>query len=286
MYNIVAGLKYALLFAAMFTITSCVTTKEELLYLNDQIVALNSRVNKMEHQIDQKLSTDLEEKTESIRVRQAELRAEIQQIKSTIQDLSGRVEENNYLIKRVVERDTTEQDMMKAELERLTKEVAELDIKMKELYAYLGIKAKPETKPVPGGPPGQVTPAPATSLEDILYNKAMASFKEGKYEAAIAGFSDFLKKFPRSELADNAQFWIGEAYMNLGQYEKAILAFHKVVKKYPKGNKVPNAMLRQAVAFEQLKDKVSARLLLKRILKKYPKSPEAKIAKTKLKALK
>ena len=283
-------LGYGLLLAFVLFLSSCVTTREELLYLNDQIVALNKRVTEIEQRVDQRLSRDLEQKTENIRVRQAEMRAELERVKSTIQDLSGRVEENNYLIKRVVERDTTEQDYMKAELKRLSEKVEELDEKLKGLYSYLGLKSEnltPLSHPGPGEK-APVIPASPKLLpaEDILYNKAMALFKAGNYEDAIAAFSDFLKKFPRSELADNAQFWIGECYMNLKQYEKAILAFHEVVKKYPKGNKVPNAMLRQAVAFEHLNDKVSARLLYKRIIKKYPKSPEAKLAKAKLRALK
>jgi tol-pal system protein YbgF len=118
------------------------------------------------------------------------------------------------------------------------------------------------------------------------YDQSLELYREGKYEDAIDGFKAFLRKYPKSDRADNAQFWVAECYMHLKQYEQAILSYQEVIKKYPKGNKVPNALLRQAMAFLEIKDKTSARLLLKKIVKKYPRSSEAKIAKRKLATLK
>ena len=115
-----------------------------------------------------------------------------------------------------------------------------------------------------------------------LYDLPLELYKEEKYEEAIAGFKSFVKTFPKSELVDNAQYWVGESYMGLKQYHRAILAFQVVIKEYSKGNKVPNALLRQGVAFYAIKDKVSAILLMKKTIRRYPKSSEAKIAKAKL----
>jgi len=123
-----------------------------------------------------------------------------------------------------------------------------------------------------------VSPSP----EKRLYDVNLALYRDEKYEEAIAGFKKFIKKFPKSLLADNAQYWVGESYMALKQYEQAILAFQVVIKHYPKGSKVPNAILRQAISFYEIKDRTSSRLLLKKLILKYPKSSEAKIAKAKL----
>ena len=122
--------------------------------------------------------------------------------------------------------------------------------------------------------------------DQTLYDINMDIYRKEKYEEAIVGFKNFLKKYPTSTLADNAAFWIGESYMSLKQYEQAILAFQKVIKTYPRGNKVPNATLRQALAFYELNDKTSAKLLLRKLIKNYPKSNEAKIAGSKLKTMK
>ncbi|MBW2126590.1 MAG: tol-pal system protein YbgF [Deltaproteobacteria bacterium] len=229
------------------------------------------------------------------RKNQAEMGAELDKVKEQIQTLSGKVEENALLIKRQVERDTTGQDMMKAQLADLTNKVAQLESKLKMVENTLRLAVGPPGKAQAMGREGQAavevpTSGPGAagevgvSEEQRLYDESLASFKQGKYEEAISSFKIFLKKYPTSDLADNAQFWIGESYMALKQYEKAILAFQDVIKKYPDGNKVPGAMLKQALAFYEIKDKVSSKLLLKKIIRKYPDSNEAKIAQAKLKA--
>jgi tol-pal system protein YbgF len=283
---------------------SCVTSKKDLLYLNDQIVALNERVTRLQNTMDAreaKISGELDGKLEGklgpLREKDAQMGAEMDRIRTEIQSLTGRVEENGYLTKRAVERDTTQQDALKAGVADLQKRTAEADGRLKQLYEYLGldpaadlrtqIQAKGETqkKAEPTGP-GAPEPEKAASPEMEAYNQNLAEYKAGHYEKAISGFKDFMKKHPNSDLMDNAQYWIGEAHMGLKQYEQAILAFQEVIKNYPKGNKVPNAMLRQAIAFQELNDQISAGLLYKKILKEFPDSPEAKIAKSKLDAMK
>ncbi len=277
-----------LILSVLFIFPSCVTTQEDILYLNNQIKALNNRVTRLQESMDKKISTGLDPMRES----QAETGAEIDKIKVEIQNISGRVADNHQLVKRAIERDLTEQDSLKASLPELKRGVAELESKVKHLYGYLGLEPTGEIgqQAAPKGPQ-KAAPPPAgrdraQSSEKELYDDTLGAYKEGKYEEAIVGFRGFVKKYPKSDLADNAQFWIGECYMALKQHEQAILAYQEVIKKYPKGNKVPNALLRQALAFYEIKDKTSSRLLLKRIIKKYPRSSEAKIAKAKLKTIK
>jgi len=123
------------------------------------------------------------------------------------------------------------------------------------------------------------------SGEIELYEYALGLYREGKYNEAQQTFQSFLDQHPKSDRADNAHFWIGEAHMALGEYEQAILAYQRVIKDHPKGNKVANAMLRQAVAFLEINDKTSARLLLKKIVKEHPGTNEAELAGKKLESL-
>jgi tol-pal system protein YbgF len=284
-----------LLIFSLILLSSCVTTQQDLLYVNDQLVALNSRVNKIEESMGTKLSSELDYKLESVRNRQAEAGADIDKIRGEIQALSGRVEDNRRLVKHVVERDTGNQDGMKASFSNLTERLTELEVKVKQVQDYLGLKVSGdlEEKYAKKGPlepkeplkkPPVTEESPAIS-ETQLYETTLETYKKAQYDQALVGFKSFLEKYPKSDLADNAQFWVGECYMGLNQYEQAILAYQEVIKKYPKGNKVPNAMLRQAFAFYEIKDKVSSRLLLKKIIKTYPDSSEAKIASAKLKTL-
>lgn len=288
--------RWIIIFCSAVFISSCVYDKE-LVYLNDQNRDLNKRVARLEETIDKKLKDELESSLKSIHNSQAELGVEVGQLKSEVEKISGRVEDNELIIKRTVERDLGEQDNLKTELTRLMERVNYLEATVRHQQEYLGLEPleiqKGQEKEAPGvvgpkesGEEAKVVEKDVKSNELELYETSMSFFRGGRFEQAMDGFKNFLKEYPKSDRADNAQFWIGECYMSLRQYEQAILAYQEVIKKFPKGNKVPNAMLRQAVAFLEIKDKTSSRLLLKKIIKQFPKSSEAKIAQTKLKAIK
>ncbi|RLB32348.1 MAG: tol-pal system protein YbgF [Deltaproteobacteria bacterium] len=279
----------------VIALSSCVYD-EQFTYINDRILSLNKRVDKLEKEIDTKLERDLDARLSGIRSNQAQLRVDIDRLQDEVRALSGRVENNEHVIKGAVERDLSEQDAMRASVRELTKKVAKLETIVKQQQDYLGLEtlAKPGEGSVVRGPvklpsEGQAQVPPAKekkSEEEILYNKSLAFFQEGRFEDAMNGFKTFLERYPNSDLADNAQFWIGESYMAMKNYEKAILAYQEVIKKYPNGNKVPNALLRQAEAFLKINDKISSKLLLRKIIKKYPNSNEAKIAQRRLSTLK
>jgi len=279
----------------IFFLTSC-AYDSDLLYLNDQLLVLNKRVTKLQESIDSKIDAT---NFKSINSNQADMRVELDQLKDAIQRLSGRVEDNEHLIKRTVERDLKDQDAIRAELAglvQLSPRVKELEMLVGRQNEYLDLEPpdiqedqKGDIKAAgqEGAEPDQgITGEDPKSNELELYDRSLALFREERFEQAIDGFKSFLNQYPKSDRADNGQFWIGECLMALKQYEQAILAYQDVIKKYPKGNKVPNAMLRQAVAFLKIDDKTSSRLLLKKIIKQYPKSNEAKLAQTKLKTIK
>ena len=150
-------LKFRLLiifFSAVLT-SSCVYDKE-FAYLKDQNSALNKRIIKLEESIDEKLGTDLDSRLKSnneklgadfdsslqpIRFRQAEFLAEMEQLKGEMLKLSGRVEDNELIIKRIVERDLSEQDNIKAELARLTEKMNDLETLVKRQYEHLELES-------------------------------------------------------------------------------------------------------------------------------------------------
>lgn len=278
-----------------FGLSSCVYDTE-FAYLNDQIISLNKRVKGLEERLDTGLDQNLDARLESVHSNQAELSAEMGELREDIRNLSGRVEDNEHVIKRTVERDLTDQDAMKEAVANMAEQVGALESAVKQQQEYLGLEAGPslgkrEKGKVPVLPPETGSARVTAKVEEpvsgevALYDKSLALFREGRFEDSMDGFSDFLKRYPDSDRADNAQFWIAESYMALKQYEKAILAYQEVIKEYPKGNKVPNALLRQAAAFEEINDKTSSRLLLKKLIKNHPDSSEAEIARKKLAAL-
>lgn len=119
----------------------------------------------------------------------------------------------------------------------------------------------------------------------FAYEEAWKSLEQKNYREAIARLNEFLRKHPRSEFADNAQYWIGESYYALKEFDRAILEFDAVRRKYPGGEKVPAALLKQGFAFAELGDKVDARLILQELIARYPETKEAVKAKEKVKSL-
>ena len=268
-------------FLSSFLLFSACATEDKFLYLSKRIDAIEAKTGK-------ELASNSE--------RMATNSAEMDRLKEEMRFLNGRLDENSHLLKRSVERDTTEGNGVSELREQMTR----LELRVDRISSYLGLEpmipptekdtpAAPVAVPQvrkPAKPPAKPTPEVIIPLDQKLYDVNMDLYHKEKYEETIVGFKNFLRKYPKSKLADNAAFWIGESYMALKQYEQAILAFQKVMKKYPRGNKVPNALLRQALAFYELNDKTSAKLLLRKLIKKYPKSNEAKIARNKLKTMK
>lgn len=273
--------------APLVGISSCASDKD-MAYLNDQVIALNRRVAKLEEAMDTKLS--------ALRASQG---VELDQMRGEMQRFSGRLEDNERVLKRTVERDLGDQDATKRGVTDLSQKVSDLEKMVRSQQEYLGLEApaqrerteqgRPAVEPArPAQPPAApAAPPEASKPRDAdLYDGSIASFRAGKYEDALLGFKDFIKRYPKSDRAENAQFWVGECYMGLKQYEQAILAFQEVIKKHPKGTKVPSALLRQSVAFQEINDKTSSKLLLRKIVKEYPNSTEAKIAAKKLETAK
>ena len=280
---------FGFLFGAVFLLSSCVTvaTDQDIMALNDQVVLLNNRINalqdslgKRDASLSKELAGSVDAQLRDIRGNLAGVVAETDSIKEELGILTGKVEENTHLARNVIERDTSQEDMMRTAISDLKMRVEKLEKSIKDVKDYLGLASGVEHKGA--SPGGEETARPKISPEKARYDHALAVYHAGKFEEAIGSFKEFIKAFPKSELADNAQFWIGECYMSLKEYEQAILAYQQVIKRYPKGNKVPSAMLRQSLAFQAINDNTSAKLLLKRIIKNYPNSNEAGIAKTKM----
>jgi tol-pal system protein YbgF len=301
-----------MLTVALLLMSSCVTTKQDMMYLNDQIKALNDQVVRINERVNsiQSSQESLEKKISgssgsdlgTIRKDQVQIKADLLSTRETIRDLSSKVEDNRTLVKRAVERDTTGEDALKATLADLSNRMAQLEAKAAELESRQGSGAVSPVKKTTGAasqPPKEAHVTPSGSApqqvadsqridpaEKKAYDEAYSLYNRKVYKDAISGFKSFAQKYPSSSLGDNAFFWMGESHFALKEYEQAILAYQEVIKKYPNGNKVPNAMLRQALAFSEIKDNVSAKVLLRRLIEKYPNSSEASIAKGRLQTIK
>ena len=121
----------------------------------------------------------------------------------------------------------------------------------------------------------------AVDPED-LYNLALTDYQRGNYELAIRQFRQYLEYFPNSELADDAQYYIGDCYYTQSQYTQALDSYEGLLDKYPRGNKVPTTLLKIAFTKIAQKDNRAARTFLNRVIETYPNTEEAKLAQMRL----
>lgn len=124
----------------------------------------------------------------------------------------------------------------------------------------------------------QITPG----NPDQLFAAAYGDYSRGNYDLALSEFRQYVETYPTSEMADNAQYWIGECLYSKKQLNEAIAEFDKVSTLFPKGDKVPAARLKKAMALIDLGQADAARAELTAIIKLYPRSNEAVLAKQQL----
>jgi tol-pal system protein YbgF len=122
----------------------------------------------------------------------------------------------------------------------------------------------------------------ASSTEQAIYSQSFDALKAGSYSIAITGFKDFLKTYPQSSLAENAQYWLGEAYYVNHDYDSAGEAFRTVLKKWPDARKAPDALLKLGYTQFEQKQFAAARSTLAAVSQRYPGTDAAKLAADKL----
>ncbi|HHL18110.1 MAG TPA: tol-pal system protein YbgF [Thiothrix sp.] len=128
--------------------------------------------------------------------------------------------------------------------------------------------------------PTIVTHRPVTGVK-AEYNQAYEALKQNR-QAGVTAFKRFLAKYPNSPLAENAHYWIGEAWYSQRNYRQAIDSFIVVLNKYKKGRKAPDAAVKLGYSFYALKDWNMARRTFNDVLRYFPNSHAAQLAKARL----
>ncbi len=191
---------------------------------------------------------------------------------------------------------------LRGHLDQLEHDNAALRKQQHDLYADLDARVKALSAGGPagsaGGPAGAGGAAGAaagsaaagdaaaggapSSTEQAVYGQSFDALKAGSYSIAITGFKDFLKNYPQSPLAENAQYWLGEAYYVNHDYDSAAEAFRTVLKKWPEARKAPDALLKLGYTQFEQKQYGAARGTLAAVTQKYPGTDAAKLAADKL----
>jgi len=126
------------------------------------------------------------------------------------------------------------------------------------------------------------TPAGSLPSADLLYSNGLRDLNGKKYDLATQEFQDYLKYYPGTELASNAEFYLGEIAYAQEDYSQAIEAYSKVIDNYPRSFKLAPAHLKKGLALVASGQKASGIRELRTVISKYPGTDEERRARAKL----
>ncbi len=232
--------------------------------LQEQTVRLNLMLETLDETL-QTLLTKLDEQGQDTRRGFADQKLLVDNVAGGVRVVREKVNETNVRVS------------------SLAQEVEALRLAIPPMRAPLTqLAVDPET-----GLPTQQTPAPAFAAvtpvnpgvsPQRMYDTAWADYTTGQWALAIQGFEVYISSFPRSELADDARFYIGSTYYADGQYRDAAQAFEEVVLNYPDGDRVADALYKRGLALERLGESELARQAFERVVQNYPDDNMANLA--------
>jgi tol-pal system protein YbgF len=169
---------------------------------------------------------------------------------------------------------------LRARIDQLSQQITKIETTSQTIssgtFPITGIGTDPSTDP------SAMANAPAP---DVLYNTALRDYTSGNYPLSLQEFTDYLRYYPNTSLASNAQFYIGDIYYQQGQFEKAIQEYDKAIEQYPTGNKSAAAQLKKGFALVNMNLRPQGIQELNNLVRRFPNTPEASLAQDKLTAL-
>jgi tol-pal system protein YbgF len=178
---------------------------------------------------------------------------------------------------------------IKSRLGKLNQQLVDLENSIQSIDAKLaGGTSAPATgtaNPTASTAGPAVAPGPGAPSADTLYSNGLRDITSGKYDLARSEFQDYLKFYGDTDLASNAQFYLGEISYKQKQYDDAVAAYDRVLTNYPKSFKLAPARLRKGMALIELGQKTAAVRELREVVRRYPGTEEDRQARAKLKEL-
>jgi tol-pal system protein YbgF len=234
-----------------------------------------------------------------------ELMGRLEQLQAEVQQLTGKVEEQAYRIDELKKHQSTMYTDFDERLQGIenkangtgqstaespAENAGSSDAGAKESGALGSVpanQAASESSPADKAVANQA-PKPNPETAQVLgpekqeYQQAYNELRNGHTEQSIEQFNAYLSKYPTGVYANNAQYWLGEAYRVKQDNDAARKAFNDVIEKYPNGAKVPDALLKLGYIEIDQKNQAKAREYLTRVTTDYPRSPAALLASKKL----
>jgi tol-pal system protein YbgF len=250
-------------------------TKSQLIQIQTQLQIMQDNIARMQQSFDERMGVMKDLLTQQID-NVNKMGATVQNLQKTlgqqttdagtkVDQISGQVQALHDAV-----------DELKARLAKVSKQLDDIQTAQQNI-----------TSPPAGGQPSgpAANNAPQAPPADQLYNDALRDYNAGKNDLASQEFTQYLQVYGNTDLAGNAQFYLGEIAYRQGNFNGAVQAYNKVLDQYPGGNKGPAAQLKKGFALLELGQRDAGIQELRSLISRYPKSPEALQARDRLNKL-
>jgi tol-pal system protein YbgF len=254
------------------TFTPAFAVNRDIVQLQTQVDQLQQSMTQMKQSFDErmgvmksmmeqnsvianKVSAAIDNLQSSINKQQTDRAAQVDQISGQIQALNDTMDE------------------LKVRLAKLSKQFEDMQSAQQSMAAQQ-TEAQQKAQQMASAPP-----------PDVLYNNALRDYNGGNNDLATQEFNDYVKYYPDTDLAGNADFYLAEIEFKAGDYQKAITNYDLVVQNFPGGNKAASAQLKKGFALLEVGKKDEGEQELKRVIQRYPRTNEALQARDRLRKI-
>lgn len=259
---------FALLAASWLWATPALAVSKEIIQLQTQVQLLQDQMSKMQQSFDERMGimrSLIEQSTDNVN----KATAAVGDLQKTLQqqsaDNGAKIDQLSAQIQALHD----SLDEMKTRLAKVSKQLDDMTGQGQNLPAGAAVPTAPGQAPPP----------------DVLYNNALRDYNAAKYPLAVQEFQDYVKYYGSTDLAGNAQFYLGEIDYRQQNFEQAIKDYDQVLQQFPGGNKAAAAMLKKGYALIELGQKKDGIQELNSLIARYPRSVEASQARDRLKQL-
>lgn len=163
-----------------------------------------------------------------------------------------------------------------------------LESKLDDIMARFRIASERQpAKPPPANPaPGDSTKPAAAATGGAgstqLYDQATTDLTQGRYAMALTGYREYLRRFPDTDLADNAQYGAGECFFAQARFDSALVEYSRVGERWSGGDRAPAALYKVGLCQERLGRKDESKKTFEDLVKRFPQSGEAQLARDRI----
>jgi len=253
---------------------SAADTKSQLIQVQTQLQLMQDNMSRMQQSFDERMGVmkdmitqqtdNVNKMAAAVQNLQKSLGAQTTDASTKVDQISGQVQALHDAV-----------DELKARLAKVSKQLDDIQAAQQNI-------TQPGAGQPGGATPGAANNAPQAPPPEQLYNDALRDYNAGKNDLAAQEFSQYVQVYGNTDLAGNAQFYLGEIDYRRGNFQAAVQDYNKVLDQYPGGNKGAAAQLKKGFALLELGQRDAGVQELRSLISRYPKSPEAVQARERL----